>query len=452
MKLSEKSKSKSGYTFFGIGWKTWDYNIPKEKATVEKSEKTGKITGYYIDDAHLIIDKYYGEFYDEKIGLVQLANNAIKFNFYCVLVNIGKFARYSSVEIHNANCTSGMFITMGGLTYDNEIIGNDSVGISYLNFTKGRLNDKGELDSSVSRWFTTNKFFEIGKRFDDTDFYENYVLTNMLNTREITSYHSIKPSSLHLYDIAWYDENKKFLKIDKWRYTDENYIRGEGARYYKISIHQTNQPKREDCYDNKTYISFMPAGSSHFCEIKDTNIYHSADGLVSIIGETNSCWIHNNYIYNDGYLYGWSMDLEDGWYGIRGTILENNIIRKYVFSKVINNSYTGTDSGIVELSGGFNTFVINNYIGALVQGNFHVANTHIIHNTIGGLYGSYNRKDSKFYGIRSSIYAHIYNNVLGYNNSEFQDNTTDGKAYLYDNYYDFTVNRLEWVDYMFSNN
>ena len=35
---------------------------------------------------------------------------------------------------------------------------------------------------------------------------------------------------------------------------------------------------------------------------------------------------------DDGYLYGWALDLEDGWCGIRGTILENNIIRKYVFS------------------------------------------------------------------------------------------------------------------------
>ena len=62
---------------------------------------------------------------------------------------------------------------------------------------------------------------------------------------------------------------------------------------------------------------------------KNTNLYHSADGLVSVVGETNSCWIHNNYIFNDGYLYGWSLDLEDGWNGMRGTILENNIIRKY---------------------------------------------------------------------------------------------------------------------------
>ena len=193
----------------------------------------------------------------------------------------------------------------------------------------------------------------------------------------------------------------------------------------------------------------MPAGSSHFCEIKNTKLYHSADGIVSITGETNACWIHDNYIYNDGYLYGWSLDLEDGWNGMRGTILENNIIRKYVFSQRLNSSYTGPDTGNLYLSGGFNTFVISNYIGALIQTNYGTANTHIIHNTIGALFGSYNRTDGKFYELRSKIFAHVYNNVIGYNNYDKIDNSQNGKIYFYDNYYDDIVDTLDWVDSKF---
>lgn len=450
MKPSEISL-KSGYTYFSFGWRTWEtgyfYNIPKEKATVEKNEKTGKITGYYIDDAHLIIDKYYGEFYDETLRIDQIAENANKYTDGCKLVNFGKFARYCSVELHTANCTSGFFMSMSASTFKNEIDGE--IGISYLNFTKGRLNDKGELDSTVSRWFTTNKFFEIGKRIDGTDFYENYVLTNILSSSTLTSYHSITPSTQHLYDIAWYDENKTFIQIDRWRYVDENYKRGEGAKYYKISIHQTEQPTKGNCFDNKTYIYFMPAGSSSFCEIKNTNLYHSADGLVSITGETNNCWIHDNYIYNDGYLYGWSLDLEDGWCGMRGTIIENNVIRKYTFSRRLNSSYTGPDSGNLYLSGGFNTFIINNYIGALIQGNYNTANTHIIHNTIGALFGSFNRTDQKFYELRTKIFAHVYNNVIGLNNYDNHDYTQNGKVYFYDNYYDYIVDTPKWVDAKF---
>lgn len=86
------------------------------------------------------------------------------------------------------------------------------------------------------------------------------------------SYHTISASSLHLYDIDWYDENKKFLKIDRWRFVDENDIRGERAKFYKISIHQINPPRKQDFANNITYICFMPAGCSYFCEIKNTNI------------------------------------------------------------------------------------------------------------------------------------------------------------------------------------
>ena len=194
----------------------------------------------------------------------------------------------------------------------------------------------------------------------------------------------------------------------------------------------------------------MPAGSSHFCEIKNTNLYHNADGLLSVVGETNSCWIHDNYIYEGGYMFGWSLDLEDGWYGMRGTIIENNVIRKYVFSTRLNSSYTGPESGLLALSSRFNTFIINNYIGAIAQERYNVANTHIIHNTIGSLFGSYNRTDSKYYGIRCSTYTHVYNNVIGYNNYELEDNTISGKIYYYDNYYNYMVGRIEWIDYMFS--
>ena len=454
--MKPSKRALSGYRYFSIGWSTWEqgyfYNIPKEKAYAERNEKTGNITGYYIDDVHLIIDKYYGEFYDEKLTIPEIAKEAKKYAFGCLFVSFGKFTRYSSVELHTANCTAGEFMGMGGSTFSNEISGNDPIGISYLNFTKGRLNEKGELDPSANRWFTTNKFFEIGKRFDGTDFYENYVLTNILSSSTITSYHSITASTQHLYDIAWYDGNKKFLKIDRWRYVDENYVRGEGAKFYKISIHQTNKPEMKDCFNNKTYIYFMPAGSTHFCEIRNTNLYHSADGLVSITGETNSCWIHNNYLYNDGYLYGWALDLEDGWCGMRGTILENNIIRKFAFSVSQNISYSGPDSGNLALSGGFNTFVINNYIGALYQANYNTANTHILHNTIGALFGHFNRTDSKFYELRSKIYAHVYNNVIGLNNANNLDNSQNGRIYNYGNYYDSEVDRLTWVDKTFKRN
>ena len=115
----------------------------------------------------------------------------------------------------------------------------------------------------------------------------------------------------------------------------------------------------------------------------------------------------------------------------------------------MNQSYTRPDTGNLYLSGGFNTFVINNYIGSLIQGNYNTANTHIIHNTIGALFGSFNRTDQKFYELRSKIFTHVYNNVIGLNNYNNHDNSQNGKNYLYDNYYDSIVDTLKWVDYKF---
>ena len=76
---------------------------------MERNAK-GNATGYYIDDAHLIVDKYYGEFYNESSTLDEIRKNAGKYS--STFVVFGKFARYCSVEVHTANCTSDYFILM----------------------------------------------------------------------------------------------------------------------------------------------------------------------------------------------------------------------------------------------------------------------------------------------------------------------------------------------------
>ena len=177
-----------------------------------------------------IIDKYYGEFYDEKLRIDQIAENANKYKDGCKLVNFGKFARYCSVELHTANCTSGFFMSMSASTFKNEIDGD--IGISYLDFTKGRLNDNGELDSTISRWFTTDKFFEIGRStlqvngvniqiYDKErmlielirnrksigfDYYKEIIsnyreIKDTLNTKKIAEYISKFATQDHLYDV-----------------------------------------------------------------------------------------------------------------------------------------------------------------------------------------------------------------------------------------------------------
>ena len=85
--MKPSKKALNGYTYFSIGWKTWEkgyfYDIQKNKAYAEKNEKSENISGYYIDDVHLIIDKYYGEFYNEKSKTIEeIAREAKKICFW----------------------------------------------------------------------------------------------------------------------------------------------------------------------------------------------------------------------------------------------------------------------------------------------------------------------------------------------------------------------------------
>ena len=170
-------------------------------------------------------------------------------------------------------------------------------------------------------------------------------------------------------------------------------------------------------------------------KIKNTNIINGADGLASVVGATEACWIHDNYVSGDGLLKDscWSLGLENGWAGMRGTIIERNIFRKYGYSG--SYDYRGPDTGVLALASGYNTFVISNYLGAIQQSNYNVANTHIINNVVHSMYSSFS--NGKPNDIRPKISAHTYYNILGQISNEISSN---GVNYYYQNTIIPTVN------------
>ena len=227
------------------------------------------------------------------------------------------------------------------------------------------------------------------------------------------------------------DEDYNLIGVNRWQYIDEGYAnKPENAMYFKLSIQQTELPEGTD-----EYVRIGPDESSRFCEIKNTNIINGADGLASVIGATEACWIHDNYVSADGLLSdsSWSLNLEDGWAGMRGTIIERNIFKKYAYSG--SSEYRGPDSGIVSLASGYNTFVISNYIGAIQQSNYNVANTHIINNVVHTMFSSFS--SGKPNDIRPKINAHIYYNILGQRSNPISSN---GVNYYHQNKIIPTVN------------
>lgn len=423
--MPSKYAENDGYTYFRMGWDWYDYNIPTDTAYKELDED-GNVLGYYCRDAHLIIDQYYGEFYKAGAAIDELSDGANDYSWSCVLLDIGRKAQYCSVEVHEAQCPAGFFIVMGGKAGSQALANGGSTGsIKGTDFVSGWLDDSGELVQN-GNWISTGKFFTAEKGANGTDPLHEYFLGNWEE--------NITEATQRLYDILWYDEDYNLIEADRWQYTDEKYTKPDDAVYFKVSVQQSELPDTEG-----EYLRIHEDASSKFCEIKDTNVINGADGLASVVGATEACWIHDNYVSNDGLLSGsyWSLDLEDGWLGMRGTVIENNIFRKYAYSSNVG-VYRGMDSGILALSSGYNTFVISNYIGAISQSNGNATNTHIINNAVYTMFGSISGGTAS--DIRPKIWAHVYYNIIG--DSNIKENVSDnGVVYHYGNSYEPAINQ-----------
>lgn len=418
--MPSKLAEDKGYTYFRMGWGWWSCAIPTQIADVERDEN-GNILAYYCRDSHLIIDKYYGEFYEKNASMSEIYEGANQYQWNCVLLSIGKRAEFCSVEVREANCPTGFFITMGGKG-NSELVNGEKGSIAANEFVSGWLNDKGELEEN-SHWISTKDFYLISKAANGMDTLHEYYIGEWE--------HNVVSVTQHLYDILWYDKDHNLISANRWQYIDEGYSnKPQNAVYFKLSIQQSELPGGTD-----EYVRIGPDESSRFCEIKNTDIINGADGLASVIGAAEACWIHDNYVSGDGLLKDscWSLGLENGWAGMRGTIVERNIFRKYSYSD--GGEYRGYDSGVLALGSGYNTFVISNYLGAIEQRNHNVANTHIINNVVYTMYSSFS--GGKPNDIRAKINAHIYYNVLGQTSNSIASN---GVTCYYQNTINPTVN------------
>lgn len=307
-------------------------------------------------NSHLIIHTYYGERYEEyrSTGNVNEEKYIEEYRF----AEFGRKAYNCSVQITNAHYAAGYFITADGTSSD--VNSKDGV-ITYSDMAKGHLNKKGKLVKSAN-WISTKKFIKIPVQIKK----DGYFMSAGSQANHYGRYWYWNNASAQLYDIYWYNSSKKLIKVDKWQGTGEYYSIPAKATYYKISFQQSTLPKVPAGSTKSTpWMTMHDCGAARDCEIKNTNLYHSATGLFSVVGETDGLFIHNNYVPANGEKPADARlgDFEDGWLAMRHSVLANNVLDKGEYA-----------------SGGFNNFMHTNYFGNEIYTKTCDVDGHIINN------------------------------------------------------------------------
>ena len=302
MKDNDVIRSKTYYNYFYFG-------VPSSENKHDSCE-----------NSHLIMDKYYGERYQTKYTENSFSEES---RFVC----FGRKSINCSVEITNAYYTTGYFIVAEGTAKDSLNKGKITAG----DFTKGKLDSTGKIVSDKN-WVSTRNYISVPDYGGD-----EYFLSSATNIYW-------QGCSARIYDILWFDSDKKLISRDSWLGTGDYYYIPKGAAYCKISLQQSVLP---DGKADEVILALHHDGSSKMCEVKNTTVYHSGSGIVTVIGETDGLWIHNckKDQYSSGAGHSCSLDFENGWCEMRHSVVSNCYLPGYLGS-----------------NGGYNTFFHTNYI------------------------------------------------------------------------------------------
>ncbi len=281
------------------------------------------------ENSHLVMDCYYGERYET-------AHRESEYLEELRFVNFGRKAVNCSVEIRNAYSPAGYFIVADGTSTTNKASGVMTCG----DFVSGWLDEKGKLKKN-SDWISTADFIPVPDYGED-----GYFLSADGQDSYAGKYWN--GCSARLYDILWYDADEVLIGADRFQGRGEYYEIPEQAAYFKVSLQQSELPVPGNGEtQDSPWLALHDDGSAKMCEIRNTNVYDSACGMFSVVGQTDGLWVHDCYTDGDGARPGATRTgcLENGWTATRHSIISNNIL-----------------PGYFGCPGSFNTFIHTNFM------------------------------------------------------------------------------------------
>src|SRR5699024_7634706 len=122
------------------------------------------------------------------------------------------------------------------------------------------------------------------------------------------------------YNIAFYDENRDFIKLDRDLMFYRKYYNPENTKYFRLFVYQKEEPTDDDARDDICIMRMMGGtdGIDKFVTVEDLwmdNIvcHNHASGGLSIVGVCQDVHINRLMAIGNGWKNGWALDIEDSW-------------------------------------------------------------------------------------------------------------------------------------------
>lgn len=204
-------------------------------------------------------------------------------------------------------------------------------------FESGRLAEDGETITEKTGWYYTNDYIKIGYVYGKRDY--TGIIKYKLGLMGYITY----GITGRWYDIFFFDENKKLISAGINQFGLETYDFPENAVYMKVNIMTGSTPNNSTTTDVPAVIRLYPSVDPDLFVIENCKFINPHASAISLTGGTRGL-IKNCYA-QQGARYGWSIDFEDGWLGMR-----HNMIYKVMCN------------GMVTFPGGHNTAVVSSCI------------------------------------------------------------------------------------------
>lgn len=204
------------------------------------------------------------------------------------------------------------------------------------------------------------------------------------------------PTTVRLYDIAFYDTDGNFIELRKDQQYFRKYYYPENAKYVRYCIYQTNEPTEHTEADDYCIMRMMMGNSTveeYPCvkECMIDNIVHKnhMSGGFSMVGISQDTHINRMLAPNNGWANAWAFDIEDNWnsalacvvshsyfgngivflHGIQGvTILSTIMARTYLKNNIHFPTFINSIAGALCTDGTRgNAVAINSYFSDFVD-------------------------------------------------------------------------------------